>query len=252
MTTKNMWCWKHNAKRGALVVLLVGVIGMAVGCEGGARPAVESVPEFEGEILLAEEQPASGGAMQVTVEIAPPDDILAPEGQTGEASIPKEAADIHFEVQVRYTGVVLGGRNEGDFVPFLNVRLILTNRDTGETINTMLVPHVGIAEGYHYARNLALVETIGASEAGYDAEVTIRRPSEYGAAGMSPISPGLIKHSDISSPSDLTGTLLGPDPVVVSGGFILGDFKNIVPYEDVPSTPTASPAEEPAGGGYAY
>ena len=253
MTLQNIhrWCWKQYSGRVACTIALFGAFFMTAGCDTDAPITVEEVPEFEGELILADEQPASGGAMTVTLEIAPPDAIDHPANPSG-VPVSEEEADIHFEAQIRYTSAILGGRNAGDFVPYLHVVLNLTNRDSGETMRTPLVPHVGIAEGYHYAKNLALVDTLGASEAGYDAEVTITAPDDYGMGGMSAVSPGLIRHSDIS-PTDLSGTVLGPTPVVVSGSFLLGDFKTIV-SEDVGGGygAPAPAAEEEAGGGYAY
>ena len=258
MTMKYARSWKYNIERFAGMVILTTVLGMTVGCDSSARPAVEQVPDFTGELVLANDAPVSGGAMAVTLEIAPPDDILRATPATGKALVTKEEADIHFEAQIRYTAGILGGRNEGDFVPYLNVSLTLTNRDSGKTLTTTLVPHVGIAEGYHYARNLALVDSLGASEAGYDADVTIDAPTEYGSPGTSDVSPGLIKHSDISGTNERAGTLLGTDSTVVSGGFILGDFKDIVSTEiggntsGTGSGTSAPPPSLPPGGGYAY
>lgn len=262
---KSACCWKQNAGWIARMLLLSGTLLMAVGCDGDARPAVEQVqfPEFGGELILAEDEPTSGGAMKVTLEIAPPDDIDVPDSviekylnspnnPVGSKALlqSKAESDIHFEAQIRYTGAVLGGRNEGEFVPYLGVALTLTNRDSGKSLNTTLIPHVGIAEGYHYARNIALVGTLGASEAGYDAEVTINNPVTFGDPDTSSISPGIVMHSDIAGSQNIAGTLLGPDPVVVSAGFILGDFKAIT--SEKMGEEGASTISEPAGGGYAY
>jgi hypothetical protein len=248
----NVCCWKQNAGWIAWMLLLSGVLLMAVGCDSGADPAVEQVqfPESGGELILTEDEPASGGAMKVTLEIAPPDDIVSPDNPVGGPLTSKAEADIHFEAQIRYTGAVLGGRNKGDFVPYLDVELTLTNRDSGKKSEKWrLVPHVGIAEGYHYGRNIALVETLGASEAGYDADVTINSPVPFGDASTSAISPGIVMHSDISDNQNIAGTLLGPAPVVISAGFILGDFKTITSEE---MREEASTESEPADDVYMY
>jgi len=227
---KNACSWKYNAGWIAWMLLLSGALLMAVGCDAGADPAVEQVGNFAGELILAEDKPVSGGVMKVTLEIAPPDDIVSPINPVGGALTPRGKADIHFEAQIRYAKTLLGGRAVGEFVPYLDVELELTNRDSGKKSKTWtLVPHVGIAEGYHYARNIALVDTLGASEAGYDAKVTIRQPIPPGNSATTAISPGTVMQSDIAG--DVTGTLLGATPTVVRGGFILGDFKNIASEE---------------------
>ena len=250
---KNACGWKQNAGWIAWMLLLSGALLMVAGCDSGADPAVEQVqfPEAGGELILEKNKPVSGGAMKVTLEIAPPDDIISPDNPVGGPLTSKAEADIHFEAQIRYTGAVLGGRNKGDFVPYLNVELVLTNRDSGKKSKTWaLVPHVGIAEGFHYARNIALVETLGASEAGYDADVTITAPAPFGDPGASSISPGIVMHSDISDNQNIAGTLLGPDPVVISAGFILGDFKTIMSEEA--GEEGASTGSEPADEVYMY
>ena len=252
---KNAYCWQQNARWIAWMLLLSGALLVGVGCDSGANPALEQVqfPESGGELVLTADKLASGGAMKVTLEIAPPDDIVSPDNSVGGTLSSKAEADIHFEAHVRYTGALLGGRNKDDFVPYLNIELELTNRDSGnQSKKWTLVPHVGIAEGFHYARNIALVETLGASEAGYDGKVTIQSPTLFGDPDASSISPGIVMHSDLASTHNLAGTLLGPDPVVISAGFILGDFKTVVSKvvgEDGVSVPVAS---EPPGGGYAY
>ena len=232
---------------------LIGILSLLIGCDSNVPPAVETVPNFTGELVLVEDAPASSGNMTITLEVAPPDMILEPAEPVGGPLTPKTAADIHFEAQIRYSGAVLGGKAEGEFVPYLNVNLKLTNRDTGKSLDTTLVPHVGIAEGFHYARNIALVDTLKASEAGYDAKVTITAPAQAGSSNQSAISPGIAMRSDISPTHERSGAVFGTDPVVVTGGFLLGDFKTIGSSQGgtgggVPLPPT----EEATGGGYAY
>ncbi len=250
---KNAYCWQQNAGWIAWMLLLSGALLVAVGCDSGANPAFEQVkfPEAGGELVLTAGKLTSGGAMEVTLKIAPPDDIVSPDNPVGGTLSSKAEADIHFEAHVRYTGAFLGGRNKGDFVPYLNIELELTNRDSGkQSKKWTLVPHVGIAEGFHYARNIALVETLGASEAGYDVKVTIQAPTLFGDPDASSISSGIVMHSDLANNQNLTGTLLGPDPVVISTGFILGDFKTIL--SEAVGEDGASTGGEPVGGGYAY
>ena len=255
MTMKN---WQQNTTRIGIAIAVGSMLAFTTGCDeatdflqSDAPPAEEVVGEFRGDLLLESESPVSGGTMSVTIEIAPPDDIQVAATSTGEHHVSKEDADIFFETQIRYTGALLGGHNAGDFVPYLDVSVELTNRDTGESMKSPLVPHVSIAEGYHYGMNLALVDTLGASEAGYDATVTVNPAT---------VTSGIIKHSDISSQSDTSGTLLGNAPFVFETvGFGLGDFKNIVEIvvgggdgEAAANTPNLSDEEEPAGSGYAY
>ena|GEM_PF-2151583 len=237
---------------------LIGILSLLIGCDSSSPPlAVETVPDFTGELILVEDAPASSGNMSITLEIAPPDMILEPTEPVGGGLTPKTAADIHFEAQIRYSGAVLGGKAEGEFVPYLNVNLKLTNRDTGKSLDTTLVPHVGIAEGFHYARNIALVDTLKASEAGYDAKVTITAPVQAGSSQQTTISPGIAMRSDIAPAHERAGSVFGLKPVIVTGGFLLGDFKTIGSGKGgtgggEAGEVTLPPTEEATGGAYQY
>lgn len=118
---------------------------------GGRTPSVNQLPGSFSEVLLMEEEIADGAVLAV-IEVATPDQIEA----VFSPSIPKDDAQLHVEAQLRYTGQKLGGRVEGEFVPYLMVTLTIVNDTTGERLDTRLWPHIGVAEGWHYAANIIL------------------------------------------------------------------------------------------------
>jgi uncharacterized protein involved in high-affinity Fe2+ transport len=137
---------------------------------GGDTSSVNHLPENFSEVLLIEEEIADGAVLAV-IEVAPPDQIET----TSQPSLPKADAQLHVEAQLRYTGQMLGGHVEGEFVPYLMVQLTIVNDTTGERLDTRLRPHVGVAEGWHYAANLMLP---GDSPT-YSTTVTIEGPLPF-------------------------------------------------------------------------
>ena len=165
---------------------------------GGDTSSVSSLPGSFSEVLLMEEEIADGAVLAV-IEVAPPDQIET----ASQPSIPKEDAQLHVEVQLRYTGQMLGGRVEGEFVPYLMVQLTIVNDTTGERLDTRLRPHVGVAEGWHYAANLILP---GDSPT-YSTTVTIEGPLPFdGTAPGESVDGTMVIRRDLT-PS-LTGSLL--------------------------------------------
>lgn len=165
---------------------------------GGTTPSVNQLPASFREVLLMEEAIA-GGAVLAVIEVAPPDQIQT----ASPPSIPKDDAQLHVETQLRYTGPRFGGRVEGEFVPYLMVSLTLVNDTTGERLDTRLRPHVGVAEGWHYAANVVLP---GDSPT-YSATVTIEGPIPFD--GMAPdesVDGTIVTRRDLTP--DLPGSLL--------------------------------------------
>jgi uncharacterized protein involved in high-affinity Fe2+ transport len=165
---------------------------------GGDTSSVNHLPENFSEVLLIEEEIADGAVLAV-IEVAPPDQIET----TSQPSLPKADAQLHVEAQLRYTGQMLGGHVEGEFVPYLMVQLTIVNDTTGERLDTRLRPHVGVAEGWHYAANLILP---GDSPT-YSTTVTVEGPLPFD--GMTPeesVDGTIVTRRDL--PPSLPGSLL--------------------------------------------
>lgn len=98
-----------------------------------------------------------GGAVEAEIEAAPVD-YTVPAVLNG---VPMDGlADIHLELQLRYAAAgVLSSRNAGEFVPHQKIGVTIVNTTTSSadtTIELDLLPHVGRAEGWHYASNVLL------------------------------------------------------------------------------------------------
>ena len=204
----------------------------------------------QGEIVLGEFF-LSGAAINATLELAPVD-ILNPgvlNGALNQADSNGDGtpdyiqnADAHLELQVRYrrNAPNLGGRVSGEFVPFLRVSVSMTNTTTGETLTFNLLPHVGLAEGWHYASNVDLPGTPQSDT--YDMIVRLSPPT--GAAKHSDIAGDIeigsyldtavtitltgVSHIDLNNPD----ALLGPTAVNVSEDMPAGTFNPRTPTPD--------------------
>jgi len=78
---------------------------------------------FAGEVELGVAQLGTGG-IELIFEVAPSDSITPAE--------------------------------QGGFVPYLNVNMLAVNKKTGESVKTILLPHLNLIDGFHYARNVDL------------------------------------------------------------------------------------------------
>jgi uncharacterized protein involved in high-affinity Fe2+ transport len=146
----------------------------------------------------------SGAAIHATLALTPAD-TLNPGVLNGALHIadsdgdgtPDHAqnADAHLALQIRYRRHApnLGARVDGEFVPFLQVTVTLSNTTTHETLTFNLVPQVGREQGWHYGSNVIfpgdpLSDT-------YDLTLRIAPPT------------GISKHSDIAGDTEV-GTYL--------------------------------------------
>jgi hypothetical protein len=187
-------------------------------------------------VVLIEDEIADGAVMAV-VELAQPDQVET----ASLPSLPKEDAHLHVEVQLRYTGQVLGGRVAGEFVPYLQVGLRIVNDMTGETLETPLRPHVGLAEGWHYAANI----TLPGDSPTYTAEVTTTGPLPFaGTVPAESVDSTIVTHSDLTP--NLPGTLLDfATPLLLTTTIHLDDII-AARIDDEGETPTPAPGN---GGG---
>jgi len=194
------------------------------GCDGGTSVTDASVPgQTRPQVpVLLEERLVSGGFARVRLELLAPEHADAPAEILGGPWLPEPEADVRVELQVQSTTALLGGRHQGDFVPYLRVDLSITNKDTSQVLETTLVPAVSIARGLAYARNLALLETLGTAQGGYSVAVTIRRPAFAGEAEANAFSPGLVVDEDLVG--SVAGTLLGERPTQLNALVTLRDL----------------------------
>jgi uncharacterized protein involved in high-affinity Fe2+ transport len=162
---------------------------------GEDTSSVRNLPNRFGEVLLMEEEIANGAVLAV-IEVAQPDHIET----ASLPSIPQDDAQLHFETQLRYTDQMLGGRVEGEYVPYLMVNLTILNDVTGERLDTRLRPHIGVAEGWHYAANIILP---GDSPT-YSATVIIEGPLPFDGT-----VPGESVDATMVTRQDLTPSLPG-------------------------------------------
>jgi uncharacterized protein involved in high-affinity Fe2+ transport len=203
---------------------------------GASTASVADLPSSFSEVVLIEDEIADG-AVAAVVELAPPDQIET----ASVPSLPKEDAHLHFEVQLRYTDQVLGGRVAGEFVPYLQVALRIVNDITGETLETRLRPHVGLAEGWHYAANI----TLPGDSPTYTAEVTTTGPLPFAGTVPAASADGtIVTHSDLTP--NLPGTLLDfATPMLLTTTIHLDDII-AARIDDEGETPTPAPGN---GGG---
>ena len=105
---------------------------------------------FAGEVEIGVEQLGTGG-IELIFEVAPSDSITP-----AEQNLTSAEADVHFEVRANFTENNSFAAEEGGFVPYLNVNMLAVNKRTGESVKTILLPHLNQIDGFHYARNVDL------------------------------------------------------------------------------------------------
>jgi uncharacterized protein involved in high-affinity Fe2+ transport len=215
------------------------------GCQ--VSTALTEVPAFEGTIFLQKELPISGGAIEVSLALTSPEFGLSFPSVTlpGGNEEPGELADLHLSMVPLYTADgVLGANKKNDFVPYLIVSAAIENLDDGARLDVILSPEVSLLEGYHYGRNLRLLDSVGVSEAGYKITLRIIPPALIGDAsaispeaslseqqqGASPLSPGIMLEPTLEP--FLQGTVFTNAPIggrqaaitTIAGAFTLNDF----------------------------
>jgi uncharacterized protein involved in high-affinity Fe2+ transport len=199
------------------------------------------MPQAAAQEKLLHEGTISGGRVAVVVELAPVDrlnpgvlnGVLNTADSDGNG-IPDHVqnANLHLEAQIRYAHGTpnIGARVAQEFVPFLRVTAFITNTTTAVTIAVPLLPHLGVAEGWHYASNVQFQgEPLNDVYA-----ITIR------------IDPptGLAKHSDFAGAGEV-GTLYVSRTEIALSGITTIDIEN----PDGISDPTTVTVREnlPAG-----
>lgn len=174
--------------------------------------------------LLLDERPISNGLVHARVELRSPFTADAPENLDRGAYLQPPQADLHVNVDMRYTAALLGARAAQEMVPYLRLDLQVLNNDTNRQWTTNLVPLLNLADGLRYGRNISLRETVGLASAGYTLRVTVRRPTWAGDADVEQLSPGVIREPDLQD--GLAGTLLGEQATEIRTHFSLDDLEN--------------------------
>jgi uncharacterized protein involved in high-affinity Fe2+ transport len=210
--------------------------------------SLTEVPPFEGTIFLQKDLPISGGAVSLSLALTSPEfGLLFPsETLPGGNEEPGELSDLHVSVTPLYTANgILGAKKKNDFVPYLIVLASIENLDSGARVNVVMPPEVSLLEGYHYGRNLRLIDSLGTSEAGYKITIRIVPPALIGDAsaidpeaslseqqqGVSPLSPGVMLDPELKD--FLKGSVFTLEPLgsprqaaitTITGAFTLNDF----------------------------
>jgi uncharacterized protein involved in high-affinity Fe2+ transport len=171
---------------------------------------------------LLHEGTISGGRVRTVIELAPADRLdpgvlngVLNTADTDGNGIPDHVqnADLHLEAQIRYARGApnLGARVAQEFVPFLRVTAFITNTATAVTIAVPLLPHLGVAEGWHYASNVQFhgdpLTDI------YTITIRIDPPT------------GLAKHSDFAGAGEV-GTLYASRTEITLTGITHIDIEN--------------------------
>lgn len=104
---------------------------------------------YAGEVIIGEQE-ISGG-IEFIFEAAPADTI-----SPSFMNLPENETEAHLEVRAVFDKNNNYASSEGGFVPYLNVNVFINNRSTGESLQITLTPHVNLADGFHYARNVDL------------------------------------------------------------------------------------------------
>jgi uncharacterized protein involved in high-affinity Fe2+ transport len=113
------------------------------------------------------DKPKTAGGMEIAAVYLQPIEMDPP-------GIMRDAAqsDIHLEADIKAVKDNTNGFAEGDWVPFLLVRYVLTKTDSGQTLKGDLMPMVA-NDGPHYGDNVKL---LGPGK--YKLSLTVLSPGE--------------------------------------------------------------------------
>lgn len=90
----------------------------------------------------------------------------------------QEAADLHLEVLAGWTEEITSimGVPAGGFVGYINLFALVTNDRTGDADKVILLPHINLSDGMHYAWNTALP---GPANDTYTVQFGVYPPGEF-------------------------------------------------------------------------
>ena len=193
---------------------------------------------FAGEVEIGVAQLGTGG-IELIFEAAPSDAITPTEQNLTSAQ-----SDLHFEVRANFMANNNFAAEEGGFVPYLNVSVLAVNTRTGESIKTILLPHLNQIDGFHYARNVDLpgdpASTRRFRRANYDLTFWIN-PPDLGVVSIHSDFGMQTDRFKIVEPQVFTFNDVNFLEVFSGGGGDSGGSNTPVPVE----TPTPVPVETP-------
>lgn len=86
---------------------------------------------------------------------------------------PASESDMHFEVDVATTEEATEWGYEADqFLPYLQIKAVATNKDTGEEIDLGTMMPMIASDGPHYGNNISL------APGNYDVKITVASPAD--------------------------------------------------------------------------
>tara|TARA_B100000965_G_scaffold81944_1_gene65568 strand:+ start:538 stop:1008 length:471 start_codon:yes stop_codon:yes gene_type:complete len=100
-------------------------------------------------MIIGEEKINPG--IDITFEAAPKDTIH-PQG----SYLDKNLTDIHIEMLANWSDENPYDFPAGGFVAYLNVRALIKNQNTNQSLQINLTPHINLIDSLHYAKNLKL------------------------------------------------------------------------------------------------
>tara|TARA_B100000700_G_scaffold192909_1_gene212426 strand:- start:1010 stop:1603 length:594 start_codon:yes stop_codon:yes gene_type:complete len=112
---------------------------------------------FKPIILLADEMIIGKESYEnyhLVFEAAPKDKVFS---DSTIIHLSESETDIHIEALITWReNIKIEGQIPNSHIPYLDVKAIIVNEKTKESINISLVPHINLSDGFHYARNIKL------------------------------------------------------------------------------------------------
>jgi len=113
---------------------------------------------FKPIILLADEMIIGKESYEnyhLVFEAAPKDKVFS---DSTIIHLSESETDIHIEALITWReNIKIEGQIPNSHIPYLDVKAIIVNEKTKESINISLVPHINLSDGFHYARNIKYV-----------------------------------------------------------------------------------------------
>ncbi|MGO1594898.1 MAG: iron transporter, partial [Ancrocorticia sp.] len=133
--------------------------------------ASEEDPDTTGinELPVGDSGPQTDGPLTVDLVYFQAIDL-----EQGSLSMPPASeSDMHFEVDVATTEEATEWGYEADeFLPYLNIKAVVTNTDTGEETDLGTMMPMIASDGAHYGNNISL------EPGNYNVELTVTSPAD--------------------------------------------------------------------------
>ncbi len=181
-------------------------------------------------------------------------------------NMPVSNADIHLEVRANLEASNIFGAANGGFLPYLNVNVLIVNKRTGDSVQTILLPHINLIDGFHYARNVDLPGNPAKRKRElYDLTFWVNPPDKGVVSISSDLNEALgsneivekteVKFTDVSFSSLVVANPGGGEPNPTSTPRVIptpDDEPDPTPTptpDDGPSNPDDNPDDGDGGGG---